>query len=175
MSSKSNYRGSTRFIEVGSPNSSFRSLLNVEHVSNVRFEQDIQQIDAQYDEDGEMTAPPQQMLLGWVIVIHFGDTGQKIAFADEEQAVECYNMILDMISDVGVPMRKQKKLEAQTDSDQISFLDADGNAINDELPGEVPELTEEELDALANPEFDIDAIADAVEAGLGASDDDDIK
>lgn len=167
MSSKSN----TRFIEIGSTNSSFRSTLNVEHISNIRFEQDLQQIDAQYDENGVMTAPPQQMLNGWLVVIHYGETGQTIAFAKEEQAVELYNEILEMITQVGIPIRKQKKLVAHTHGEQINLFGADGNP----LPGEFPELTEEELDALANPEFeiDIDAIADAVDASVGTSDDDD--
>jgi hypothetical protein len=187
---KAPYRGNARFIELGSLGAPFRSLVNVDHISNVRFEQKIGQSDAQYDDKGEMTAPPQQWHEGWVIVIVIGHGagGQNIQFPDEEQAVTVYNTILDMISGTGAPIARMPKLKAQPPIHAHKFLGPDGeplpeqsellgpdgeplmaaNGEDDSLPGEVPDLTDEELDQLENPEIDVDAIAEAVEDGLGA-------
>lgn len=174
---KAPYRGNARFIELGSLGAPFRSLVNVDHISNVRFEQKIGQSDAQYDDNGEMTAPPQQWHEGWVIVIVIGHGagGQNIQFPDEEQAVTVYNTILDMISGTGAPIARMPKLKAQPPlPEQSELLGPDGeplmaaNGEDDSLPGEVPDLTDEELAQLENPEIDVDAIAEAVEDGLGA-------
>jgi hypothetical protein len=169
MANKSPYRGNARFIELGTEHRTFRSLINVDHITNVRFEQDIQEVEAQYDENGVMTAPPQQLLAGWVVYLVLRDQGQRIAFDDEEQAVTTYNVIIDSINAVGVPIRRLPKLKcdyvaANSDAN-------DGHFLEDDLPFEIPELTDEELDQLEHPEFDIDAIADAVKTGAGSDDD----
>lgn len=166
--SKATYRGNARFIELGSMGAPFRSLINVDHISNVRFEQKIGERDATFDDDGQMTAPPQQVHEGWmiVIVIGHGAGGQNIFLPEEAQAVELYNRILDMVGGAGVPLVRMPKLQPLPVTSMIEGLDGAPIA-NDELPGEVPELTDEELDQLENPEIDVDAIAEAVEHGLG--------
>lgn len=158
-----------RFIELGSMGAPFRSLLNVDHISNVRFEQKVGQSEAEYDDAGQMTAPPQQFLEGWVVivVIGHGAGGQNIMFNEEAQAISCYNSILDMIAGVGAPMARMPKLRPEPVPSAI--VGADGapmDADNDPLPGEALELTEEEIDQIANPEIDVDSIADAIDEGL---------
>lgn len=162
-SNRKPYSGQARFIELGSLGAPFRSLINVDHISNVRFEQKIGQSDAEYDDAGQMTAPPQQFLEGWIviIVIAHGAGGQNIMLPTEAQAVELYNTILDMVAGVGAPIARMPKLRVEPDPSPI--VGADGES----LPGEVPELTEEELDQLEHPEIDVDGIADAIDEGLG--------
>ena len=173
--SRATYRGNARFIELGSAGAPFRSLINVDHVTNVRFEQKIGQSEAEYDDAGQMTAPPQQWLEGWIVIIVLGHGagGQNIMFPDEEQAVSCYNTILDMIVGTGAPIARMPKLKAEGPPPEPSaLLGPDGepmpaaNGEDDTLPGEVPDLTDEELDQLENPEIDVDAIADAIEEGV---------
>lgn len=189
MSQKRTFHGNARFLELGSLGAPFRSLINIDHITNVRFEQKIGNDEAKYDDDGQMTAPPAQFLEGWqlVIVLAHGAGGQNIMFPTEEAAVGCYNTILDMIVGVGVPMSRMKKLTVTPEEKLIEGMDGkplgemsddekealasyDDDQLHDALPGEddVPPLTDKELDQLANPEIDIDVIADAVEAGLGA-------
>ena len=171
--------GNARFIELGSPGAPFRSLVNIDHITNVRFEQHIINADPEYDDQGNMTSPGGQMPAGWkvVIVLGHGAGGQNIAFPDEHQAAACYNEILDMIQGVGGPIARKPKLEFEQLPEPSSMLGPDGKPLDlgvpgnddleDPLPGEVPELTDEELDQLENPEIDVDGIADAVEEGLG--------
>ena len=201
MSTKRTYHGSARFIELGSLGAPFRSLINVDHITNIRFEQKIGNEEATYDDGGEMTAPPQQFLEGWhlVIVLAHGAGGQNIMFPDEQSAVACYNNVLDMIVGTGAPMSRMVKLKVTPEESKIEGLDGnpiDGNdddQLHDELeipvkdtrdpplkPGEAiammpgesgaPPLTDEELDQLANPEIDVDGIAEAIKLGLGADD-----
>lgn len=174
MANKRPYHANARFIELGSAGAPFRSLVNVDHITNIRFEQKITDVPAQFDDDGNMTAPPQQYLEGWtiVLVLGHGAGGQNIVFPTEEQAVEVYNTMLDMIVGTGVPIARMPKLTVSPPPpEQSELLGPDGEpleAVNDEpLPGEVPDLTEEELAQLENPEIDVDAIADAVEDGFG--------
>lgn len=152
MSNKAPYRGNARFIELGSPGAPFRSTVNIDHIVNVRYEMNIQEIDAQYDEKGEMIAPPQQILAGWNVVLQFTEQGQRINFEKESDAVEFYNTMLDMIANTGAPISRLKRLQTQQ------------QPANDE----VPDLTDEELNQLENPEIDVDAIADAVATGVGS-------
>jgi hypothetical protein len=180
MSNKTPYHGNARFLELGSPDQPFRSLVNIDHLSNCRFEQDIRHSDipAQYDADGSMTAPPQQsdpFLVGWKVVLLFDapQQTQAISFTVEEQAIHMYNLILDMISNAGVPVSRCSKLKPMPKPSGL--VDADGNPVeaagNDDgyLPDEddAPELTDDELDQLEHPEIDVDAIADAIEEGVG--------
>jgi hypothetical protein len=186
MSGKTPYRGNARFLELGTLGAPFRSLINVDHITNVRFEQSIGQQEAEYDKDGEMTAPPQQWSEGWklIIVLAHGAGGQNIMFPTEAQAVGCYNTILDMIAGVGAPIARMPKLKVTPEPEpgsELGLLGPDGQPLgemspaekdalagNDAmLPGEVADLTDEEIDQLENPEIDIDAIAEAVEDGLG--------
>lgn len=173
MTSRRSYNGNARFIELGSIGAPFRSLINVDHITNVRFEQKISDEPVQYDDNGEMTAPPQQILEGWniIILLGHGAGGQNILFPDEELAVDCYNQILDMIGGAGCPMSRLPKLEPEPVPSEILGPNGQGvdlDALNDEsLPGEAPDLTDEEFDQLENPEIDVDVIADAVEDGLG--------
>lgn len=199
---KANYYGSARFIELGTPGQPFRSLINIDHVANVRYEQQIEEHEirvpgskgkaAEYDVAGQMTSPPilpetrkEPILVGWLIAIIFDDgQGQKIAFNNEQESVNCYNSIVDMIAGTSIPIaRLMVKLKAQPPERRPSILvGADGAPFNDGgpdfpdgteeegfLPGEdgVPMLTEAELDQLENPEIDIDAIANAVKVGVG--------
>lgn len=176
------YNGNARFLELGTEGAPFRSLVNVDHISNVRFEQKIRNVEATYDDDGKMTAPPQQFHEGWniIIVIAHGAGGQNIVFGDEEQAVGCYNSILDMIAGVGAPLARMSKLkltpvpssivgangqafDAPLTDEEISEVKEALEAENDELPGEVPELTDEEVDALENPAIYDDEL-DALDA-----------
>ena len=147
----STFQGNARFIELGAVGAPFRSLLNVDKIINVRFEQNVGTKEAEYGTDGEMTAPPEQWLQGWNVLIDHDRAGQTIAFPDEESAVECYNTILDMIAGTDVPMARMPKLETQPPISMIEGLD--GTPMS---PDFVPELTEAELDALSNPEFDTD-------------------
>jgi len=186
------YNGNARFIELGSLGQPFRTLINVDHLTNLRYEQkiELQEVpvpggapakDAVYDKDtGEMLAPPQAaetqkipMLMGFNIVLVFGAETQAIFFNDEAQSVTVYNTVLDMISGTGAPIARMPKLTPQPPEEVPSGLvGADGaplGAVNDDdvpAPGEVPDLTDEELDQLANPEIDVDAIADAVDKGV---------
>ena len=64
MSQKRTYHGNCRFLELGSLGAPFRSLINIDHITNVRFEQKVGSEEATYDDNGEMTAPPQQFLEG---------------------------------------------------------------------------------------------------------------
>ena len=163
---KSPNAGNARFIELGSPGAPFRSLINVDHISNIRFEQKIEQMPATPDEDETRM---EHVLTGWNIIIQLGETGQTIFFPEERQAVDCYNTILDMIGGTGNPLARMPKLRPMPASPQASaIVDANGAPIADD----VPPLTEEELDALEHPEIDVDAIAEAVEDGLGTDDDD---
>lgn len=173
------YSGSSRFIEIGSPGAPFRSLINADDVRNIRFEQDIQTTEPEYNDEGEMTAPPQQFMAGWLIIIEFrGGNGQNIAMPNHGQAAELYNTLLDMIAGTGIPMARQPRLEAPKPPSglvgpdglpvEMSAEELEALGIDEPpLPGEVPDLTEEELDALENPEIDVDAIADAVKEGVG--------
>ena len=184
MASKQPYRSNARFIEIGSPGAPFRSTVNVDHITNVRFEQKIETIEPQFDDDGNMTQPPQQIFQGWQIVLMLahGGGGQNIFIPNEDGAVALYNQILDMIAGTGAPIMRLPKLKPtpppsdlvgpdgksiEMSEEELEALAANGE---DFLPGEdgVPPLTDEELDALANPEIDVDAIADAVEAGVGS-------
>lgn len=172
------YAGNSRFIELGSPGAPFRSLINADDIRNIRFEQDIRRTEGEFDDDGNMTAPPQEFLAGWLIIIEFrGGNGQNIAMPDQGQASELYNTMLDMIAGTGIPLARQPRLEVPkvpsglvgADGLPVDLMsDEELDALADEpLPGEVPELTDEELDQLENPEIDVDAIADAIEEGLG--------
>ena len=158
MSSKAPYRGNARFIEIGAEGAPFRSVINVDHITNLRFEQQIGE-----DDNGT------PVLEGWIIVLLLGHGAgsQNIFFPEEAQAVHTYNSILDMINGTGAPIQRMPKLKPQPVASPI--LGANGEAANVEAPGDdIPPLTEEELEQLANPEIDINAIADAVEDGLGA-------
>lgn len=189
MSQKRTYHGNCRFLELGSLGAPFRSLINIDHITNVRFEQKVGSEEATYDDNGEMTAPPQQFLEGWqlVLVLAHGAGGQNIMFPTEEAAVACYNTILDMIVGTGAPMSRMAKLKvtpAPAPGSEMGLLGPDGqplgemsDAEKDALAGndddqlhidDIPPFTDEELDQLENPEIDVDAIADAVEAGLGS-------
>lgn len=176
--SKGTYRGNARFIELGTLGAPFRSLINVDHITNVRFEQKIGSEEPQYDDEGKMTAPPQQYLEGWtvLIVLAHGAGGQTIMFPDEQQAINCYNSLLDMVVGTGAPMARMLKLKPQPEPSQIEGLDGQplgemSDAEKDALaPDDIPPLTDEELDQLENPEIDVDAIADAVDDGLGKDD-----
>lgn len=173
---RATYRGNARFLELGSVGAPFRSLVNVDHITNVRFEQKIGQSEAKYDDNGEMTEPPQQWLEGWaiILVLAHGAGGQNIMFPDEQQAVSCYNTILDMIGGVGAPISRMPKLRVTPEPSVIEGLDGAPIADNDDaLPGEdgVPPLTDEEVDQLENPEIDVDGIAEAIDKGLGTDDD----
>lgn len=157
MSSKAPYRGNARFIEIGTDGAPFRSLVNVDHITNIRFEQKI----------GGTEEQP--VLEGWLVILLLGHGagGQNIFFPVEAQAVEVYNSILDMIGHTGAPVTRMARLKPQPV--QSPILGANGEAANAEAPGDdIPPLTDEELDQLANPEIDVDAIADAIEDGLGA-------
>lgn len=177
MSKRRPASGNARFIELGSPGAPFRSLINIDHITNVRFEQHIINAEPKYDGEGKMTDPGGQQPAGWkvVIVLGHGAGGQNIAFPDEFQASACYNEILDMIQGVGGPISRKPKLEFEPIEPPSAIVGADGEALGmpgnddleDPLPGEVPDLTDEELDQLENPEIDVDEIADAVEEGLG--------
>lgn len=187
MSSRTQYRGNARFFELGSVGAPFRSLVNIDHLTNVRFEQKIETLEAQFDDDGKMTMPPMQQAQGWLItlVLGHGAGGQNILFPDEEQAVACYNDILLHIERAAVPMVRLPRLEPQPKpppAPVIEGLDGAPIAANGEdealrllRTGEdgVPPLTDEELDQLEHPEIDVDGIADAVEEGLGTEPDDD--
>lgn len=186
------YSGNARFLELGSLGQPFRTLINIDHLTNCRYEQKIEMQEipkpggapakpAQYDDAGEMVAPPQApeteqipVLAGFNIVLVFGSETQAIFFNDEDQSVTVYNTILDMIAGTGVPIARMPKLTPQPPEEEPSkFLGPDGaplGAGNDDddtpAPGEVPDLTDEELDQLENPEIDVDAIADAVDQGV---------
>ena len=76
-----------------------------------------------------------------------------------------------MMVGVGAPIARMPKLKAEPEESPIVGADGQPVANDDiELPGEVPDLTDEELAQLENPEIDVDALADAVEDGLGADD-----
>jgi len=170
MSTKRTYHGNARFIELGSLGAPFRSLINVDHITNVRFEQKIGNEEATYDDDGQMTAPPQQFLEGWqiILVLGHGAGGQTIMFPTEETAVACYNTILDMVVGTGAPMSRMAKLKVTPEESLIEGLDGAPIANDDSLPGDDDDVvTDADLDDLANPDVDVDAIADAVEAGVG--------
>jgi hypothetical protein len=182
MASKQPYRSNARFIEIGSPGAPFRSLVNVDHITNVRFEQKIDHIEPEYDDEGKMTRPPQQHFQGWQIILMLahGAGGQNIFIPNEDGAVALYNQILDMINGTGAPIMRLPRLKAQPkpsglvgpDGKPVEMSPEELDALNDEgfLPGEdgVPPLTDEEIDQLEHPEIDVDAIADAVEAGVGS-------
>lgn len=157
MSSKAPYRGNARFIEIGTEGAPFRSVVNVDHITNIRFEQKI-------GEDGNGNP----VLEGWTItmLLGHGAGGQNIFFPAEVDAVNTYNAILDMISETGAPIRRMLKLKPQPI--QSPILGANGEAANVEAPGDdIPPLTDEELDQLENPEIDVDGIAEAINKGLG--------
>jgi hypothetical protein len=164
------YPGDARFLELGSPGAPFRSLVNISHISNVRFEQKIGQQEATYDDGGQMTAPPQEFLEGWAImlVIAHGTGGQNILFPSEEEAVACYNMILDMIVATGVPISRQPKLTITPEQPEPSMIEGlDGAPIGNRDEDPTGPISDEELDGFENPDIDIDAIADAVSDGVG--------
>lgn len=91
--------GNARFIELGSPGQPFRSLINVDHLTNIRYELDI---DAQ-----------EEKLNGYKVTLMFGEHGQTIAFEIEEQAVNFYNSMLDQIGGTGCPIIRVPKLTVQ--------------------------------------------------------------
>ena len=185
-----------RFIELGSLGQPFRSLVNVDHLTNLRYEQSVEDIEiplgpgteATYGDDGEMLTPPilaetrkEPTLVGFKIVLLFGEQGQTIAFNNEAESIACYNSILDMIAGTGNPIARMPKLQPMPPEFAPSnLLDPDGVPLDmlspeerealadDDVPGEVPDLTDGELSQLENPVIDIDAIADAVEDGLGS-------
>jgi hypothetical protein len=178
---KPNYYGNSRFIELGSLGAPFRSLINVDHLTNVRFEQKIEEREirvegshgkaAEYDAAGEMTAPPvlpetrmEPLLVGYNINLAFGEAGQTIFIQEEAQAVSVYNTVLDMITGTGVPIARMPKLKMQPKQQSPSGLVGADGAPLDEFTGE---LTDEELDQLEHPEIDVDAIADAVNDDKG--------
>lgn len=167
MSRKAPYRGNARFIELGSVGAPFRTTINVDHISNIRFEQRIKQIDAEYDDDGRMTRPPQEIADGWnvVFVIGHGAGGQSIFFPEEQHAAECYNTVLDLIQNLGIPIQRMTRIRVPNRSTQAT-------PGNDDLEDEMPDLTDEELDQLENPEIDVDSIAEAVDQGLNETEDD---
>jgi hypothetical protein len=166
---KTSYTGNARFFELGSPGAPFRSLINADHLTNVRFEQRIenQQIPAQFDDDGTMTAPPQEgepELVGWNILLLFGSDTQAIAFKDEQQAVECYNTILNMLQGIGCPMARVPKLEVMPPLPEESLIQGlDGAPIAND---DVPDLTDEEKAQLADPEIIAGAFDDAFDDAL---------
>lgn len=160
------YTAQARFIEIGSPGAPFRSLVNVDHVTNVRFEQKVDTIEPEFDDDGNMTKPPQHHVQGWQITLALahGAGVQNIFIPNEDGAVALYNQILDMINGTGAPISRLPKLTVQETPSPI--IGANGQPVaNDELPGE-SELSDDELDQLEHPEIDVDAIADAVEQGV---------
>jgi len=160
------YPGNARFFELGSEGAPFRSLVNIDHISNVRFEQKIGQRDAEYDDQGQMTAPPREFLEGWavILVIAHGAGGQTIMFPSEEECVSCYNRILDMIAASGVPVVRMPPLRVTPEPSMIEGLDGVPIANDDDDP--TGPISDEELDSIENPDIDVDAIAGAVSAGV---------
>ena len=179
---KSPNAGNARFIELGSLGAPFRSLMNVDHITNIRYEQKIEETEvpvtegkaAVFNDAGEMLSPPEQgetrmelSLVGWNIMIQLGETGQTIFFPEEEGAVNCYNTILDMIARTGNPISRMPKLKPMPKPIDSPIVGADGSPF---IADDVPPFTEEELNQLENPEIDIDAIADAINDGLDKDD-----
>ena len=195
--SKAINSGNARFIELGAEGQPFRSLINVDHLTNLRYEHKIEQreipipgaqaVEATYDDAGEMLTPPipaettmEPILTGFNIILMFGEQGQTIYFNNEGESVATYNRILDMIAGTGNPTARMPKLKVMPPQtipgdlvgpDGSPIVGPDGKPLDlspanseDLVP---PPLTDEEMDQLENPEIDIDAIADAVEEGLG--------
>ena len=148
-----------RFIELGSPGMSFRSLINVDHLTNMRFEEAFTEVESP-------VGGLETVSNGWHIVLVLGEHGQTIAFPEESQAVAVYNTILDMIIGTGNPMARMGRLQTRPTPSPI--IGAENVWANDDEyvdPYDQP-LTDEEIDQLENPEIDVDAIADAIDGGL---------
>jgi hypothetical protein len=135
--------GNARFIEIGAASIPMRSLINVDHISNVRFEENFTEIESPL---GGVQMIPN----GWQIALAINDYAQSFAYESQADAVYAYNLVLDMIANVGCPISRLGKLKAE-------YVDP---------YDDVPPLTDEEVAALENPEIDVDAIANAINGGL---------
>lgn len=179
----SNYKGTARFLEIGIDGQPFRSTINIEHIIGVRYEPKVEMSDPQVDEDGIIIGPPAQWISGWNVVITTAHGGgqQTLTFDTEEQAIDQYTSILAKIRNAGVPTflmavpQPQPVPEPESANGEldveVDLLGPNGESLSDlvdttPLPGEVP-LTDEEVAQLESPEVDVDAIADAIEQGLG--------
>ena len=154
------YHGNSRYIELGTPGIPFRHLINVDHISALRFE-----------EKFEETAEKRSVLVGFDVVITFTSTNNVIGFDDPQQAMNCYNSLVEQIHAVGVPITRLPRLAlAPPESESPVIADVDGALISDAinealLPGDA-ELTEEELAMLENPEFDTSIETEVEEQAL---------
>ena len=127
MSSKRAYAGNVRFIEIGAEGIPFRISLNLDQVENVRFEENLQEVEVLNDdaielvvnEHGNVVTPArpatkrrERVSQGWCVVIQQAGQPAKIAFPDMAEAMSCYNTILRNIEAVGIPFVKCRPLVA---------------------------------------------------------------
>ena len=133
------YASNARFIEIGSPGVPFRSLVNIDHIVNVRFEQATMQ-----PEEG-----PPVLIDGWVVTVSLINQANTLNFPDLDSAINMYNELLDQIA-VMAPCTVQARLEIP----EAPYAEPEDEvpAANED-PGNL-ELTDEEKYQLENPEID---------------------
>ena len=161
------YHGNARFIEIGSPGVLFRQLVNIDQITNLRFEERLEK-----QEDGE------SIVSGYDVIIAFEANSNSIFFHDADQAIGLYNVLLDQIIAVGAPMTRLPKLELPAEASAIVGADGtpvdatdlhaelaggEGAGIAENDDGDDFELTDADLELLENPVIDEDAIAAAFE------------
>lgn len=163
MSGKQIYHGNARFIEIGSENVLHRQFVNIDHITNLRFEEQLEEREEQV------------VVVGFNVIIGFENSNNQVAFRTPEPAIALYNALVDQMQSVGIPMTRLPKLEMP--SMPSGLLGADGVPVDasDRHPGlaggegegvneDAFELSDEDLAMLENPEIDEDAIADAFES-----------
>ena len=180
------YHSNARFIEIGSPGIMVRQLVNIDQITNLRFEEQLEEQEfpipdatAVTDDDGNQHMPTQKRVVcvGYNVIISFSTNHNQIAFREIEPAIGLYNTLLDQINGLGVPMTRFPRLEPPKPASAIVGADGqpvDASELHPDLAGgpgagiapndddaEDFDLSDEDLDLLENPEIDEGAIKEA--------------
>jgi hypothetical protein len=145
------YHGNARFLEIGSPGVMFRQLVNIDQITNLRFEEQLEEQEfpipgtgqpqhVETDEEGNEylaeAIPPemqtQVVCTGYNVIVSFPGNNNQVSFNDIAPAMGLYNALLDQINGLGVPITRFPRLEPPAPASAI--VGADG------LPVDAAEL-----------------------------------
>lgn len=180
------YRGNARFFEIGSPTVLFRQFINLDQVTNIRFEESFEDrqipvpgsavpnvVDADGNEISPATPPVMQTLrvsAGFNVVVCFVGNNNAITFPDAKGAAELYNTLLAQISSLNVPSTRfppivipepEPAIDANVLHPDLAGGEGEGMAENDDDLDDGFKLSDEDLEALEHPVIDEDAIESA--------------
>lgn len=125
MSSKRQYAGAARYIEIAPPGIPFRAMVNVDHITSIIFQNKMEEIEIRdegstgtaevLDDDGNVlqdaVSPSTHMehrVTGFMIVVGVAGQQNEFTFSRPDVAIKFYYELEKMISGVGVPILMSK-------------------------------------------------------------------